>query len=87
MCQSQAESGQPAVQIDCRVFDAATGLFDRNSTCFAPPEPSLCSGNGEVELLFGSPQYIGLGAVVFLVLILLETFGSPFMRNCEVGAL
>lgn len=84
VCQSQASSGQPAVQFDCRVLDSATGLFDRNTTCFAPPEPSLCNGNGEVELLFGSPQYIGLGAVVFLVLILLETFGSPFMRNCEV---
>lgn len=87
VCQSEASSGQPQVQLDCRVFNNMTGAFDRNTTCFAPAEPSLCTGNGEVELLFGSPEYVGLGAVVFLVLILLETFGSPFMRNCEVRLL
>ena len=84
VCQSEASSGQPAVQLDCRVFNNITGAFDRNTTCFAPPEVSLCSGNGEVELVFGSPEYIGLGAIVFLVLIVLEVFGSPLMRNCEV---
>ncbi len=56
-----------------------------NGTCFAPAKTSYCTGNGEVELRFGSPEYVGLGALVFLLLVLLETFGSPFMRNCEVG--
>jgi len=56
-----------------------------NGTCFAAAKTSLCTGNGEVELRFGSPEYVGLGALVFLLLVLLETFGSPFMRNCEVS--
>ena len=73
----------PPVQIDCRVADA-TGAFTVNGTCYAAAETSYCTGNGEVELKFGSPEYVGLGALVFLLLVLLETFGSPFMRNCEV---
>lgn len=56
-----------------------------NGTCYAAAKTSLCTGNGEVELRFGSPEYVGLGALVFLLLVLLETFGSPFMRNCEVS--
>ena len=60
-------------------------MFTANGTCFAAAGTSLCDGNGEVELQFGSPEYIGLGALVFLLLVLLETFGSPFMRNCEVS--
>lgn len=82
VCQEYAE-GLPPVQIDCRVPDA-TGAFTVNGTCYAAAKTSLCTGNGEVELKFGSPEYVGLGALVFLLLVLLETFGSPFMRNCEV---
>ncbi|KAL3148343.1 hypothetical protein ABBQ38_013800 [Trebouxia sp. C0009 RCD-2024] len=83
VCQETANGLEPE-QIDCRVLDATTGLFTANGTCFAPPEVSLCSGNGEVMLQYGSPEYVGLGALVFLLLVVLETFGSPFMRNCEV---
>lgn len=83
MCQETASGLEPE-QIDCRVLDPVTNLFTANGTCFAAPETSLCNGNGEVMLRFGSPEYIGLGGLVFLLLVLLETFGSPFMRNCEV---
>lgn len=83
VCQETASGLEPE-QIDCRVLDPVTNLFTTNGTCFAAPEVSLCNGNGEVMLRFGSPEYIGLGGLVFLLLVLLETFGSPFMRNCEV---
>lgn len=83
VCQEYAE-GLPPVQIDCRLPDAS-GAFTVNGTCFAAAKTSYCTGNGEVELRFGSPEYVGLGALVFLLLVLLETFGSPFMRNCEVS--
>jgi len=46
--------------------------------------PQLCTGNGEVALGFGSWQYFALGSVVLLMLVLLELFGSPFMRNASV---
>ncbi|KAG2448886.1 hypothetical protein HYH02_006235 [Chlamydomonas schloesseri] len=38
----------------------------------------------EVFLPFGSQQYIGLGLLVFVTIIFLEIFGSPFMRNASV---
>eukprot|EP00884_Botryococcus_braunii_P021004 jgi/Botrbrau1/7588/Bobra.0159s0037.1 len=52
--------------------------------CFPAAFKPDCSGNGDVQLPFGSPQYIGMGAVVFLTLILIEIFGSPFLRNAQV---
>ncbi len=54
------------------------------SPCFPAAFKPDCSGNGDVKLPFGSPQYIGMGAVVFLTLILIEIFGSPFLRNAQV---
>jgi len=36
-----------------------------------------CSGNGDVKLPFGSPEYLGLGMVVFVTLVVVELFGDP----------
>ncbi|KAK9809309.1 hypothetical protein WJX73_003576 [Symbiochloris irregularis] len=44
----------------------------------------LCSGNGTVQLPYGSISYLGLGSVCFLVLLAIEIFGSPFLRNAEI---
>ena len=44
-----------------------------------------CTGNGQVVLPFGAAEYVGLGFIVFLFLILTEIFGSPFIRNCQVA--
>ncbi|PNW77575.1 hypothetical protein CHLRE_10g442600v5 [Chlamydomonas reinhardtii] len=38
----------------------------------------------EVFLPFGSQEYLGLGFLVFITIIFLEIFGSPFMRNASV---
>eukprot|EP00891_Asterochloris_glomerata_P005932 jgi/Astpho2/5932/Aster-02419 len=81
-CAEYATGILPATQIDCMVTGADGALVP--GVCYEEPVIPLCSGNGNVELKFGSAPYIGLGAIVFLVLILIELFGSPFMRNCEV---
>jgi NCS2 family nucleobase:cation symporter-2 len=46
--------------------------------------PPSCSGNGEVKLPYGSPEYFGLGASCFFMMIFVECFGNPFMKNCNV---
>jgi len=49
--------------------------------------PATPSGNcdaGEVSLGFGSPEFIGLGFAVMVMLVIIELFGSPFMKNCNV---
>lgn len=40
--------------------------------------------NGDVKLPFGSPEYVGLGFSVFIMIIIIEVFGSPFLRNVAV---
>lgn len=64
--------------------DNATGFFK------IPPIPgTVCGGKtcceaGDVALPFGSPELIGLGFSVVCMLVLVELFGSPFMKNCNV---
>merc|ERR1712216_440693 len=45
---------------------------------------SMRDGNGDVVKPFGSTEYIALGFSVVLMLILVELFGSPFMKNANV---
>lgn len=46
---------------------------------------STCFGTaGEVALPFGSTEYIGLGFSVLCALVIIELFGSVFMKNCNV---
>lgn len=52
--------------------------------CYAKQFVPLCNTNGDVMLPFGSPQYIGLGLIVFATLVLVELFGSPAMKNTQV---
>jgi len=47
------------------------------------PGPT-CTGNGNVQLGYGSAEYIGLGFSVMVFLVVIELFGSIFMKNCNV---
>lgn len=49
---------------------------------FGPPFPTCDAG--ETSLLYGSPQFIGLGFSVIAFLVVIELFGSIFMKNCNV---
>eukprot|EP01026_Neomeris_dumetosa_P027066 TRINITY_DN2202_c1_g1_i18.p1 TRINITY_DN2202_c1_g1~~TRINITY_DN2202_c1_g1_i18.p1 ORF type:complete len:568 (-),score=65.47 TRINITY_DN2202_c1_g1_i18:386-2089(-) len=61
-----------------------TGLRYWGGGVFCSSNPVNCNGNGEVFLPYGSPEYIGLGLVVFVTLVVIELFGSPFLRNIQV---
>ncbi|KAI5286926.1 hypothetical protein KEM54_006379 [Ascosphaera aggregata] len=46
---------------------------------------SLCPHVGAPQAApWGSAQFIGLGFLVFMVIILCERFGSPIMRSCNI---
>lgn len=49
---------------------------------FPPPFPT-CT-NGQTRFLYGDYRYIGLGFSVIAFLIVIEIFGSVFMKNCNV---
>lgn len=49
---------------------------------FPPPFPSCTAG--ETSLGYGASEYIGLGFSVMVFLVVIELFGSVFMKNCNV---
>ena len=55
-----------------QVFLNSTG---QPATCYAPQVVPLCGGNGDVYLPFGTAAYVGLGASVFFMLVIIELFG------------
>jgi xanthine/uracil permease len=46
--------------------------------------PPGCSGNGEIKLPYGSVEYVALGSSCFFMMLFVEMFGNPFMKNCNV---
>lgn len=69
----------------CTFFNTTTSSYQNATSCYTPKVfPVKCSGNGDVLLPFGSPEYVGLGFSVFAMLIIIELFGSPFLRNISV---
>lgn len=59
-----------------------------SGSCMSRPDSGLYSLCPSVDaphpLPWGSAQFIGLGFVVFLTIILCERFGSPIMKSCAV---
>ncbi|EAW12001.1 nucleobase:cation symporter-2 family protein [Aspergillus clavatus NRRL 1] len=52
---------------------------------FDPSARALCpSANAPHALPWGSAEFIGLGFLVFVTIILCERFGSPIMKSCAV---
>jgi len=53
------------------------------SATFGGPQP--CTGNGDVVLSYGAPEYFGLGLSVMFFLVFVQSVGSPFLKNCSVA--
>lgn len=54
------------------LLDSTTG---EPATCYAAQVVPRCGGNGDVFLPFGTAAYVGLGATVFFMLVIIELFG------------
>lgn len=48
------------------------------------PNPSASCLSGDVLLPYGSPEFIGLGFSVLVMLVVVEMYGSAFMKNSNV---
>ena len=73
---------------DCR-NRPETGFFRLCPNITAPkPKLYVCVQTNPVSLLhprrWGSPEFIGLGFVSFVSIILTEVFGSPFLKNISI---
>ena len=80
-CADNAKGLYPPIT-GCMVTNTTTGQLVNSTNCYAKI-PINCAA-GEVFLPYGSPQFVGLGFSVFSMIILIEIFGSPFLRNCAV---
>lgn len=66
--------------------DWAGGAGSCMSNAAAGGSAALCpSATAPHALPWGSAEFIGLGFLVFLTIILCERFGSPIMRTCSVA--
>ena len=65
-----------------------SGWAGGSGTCSSRPTSGpyqLCPSNTAPHALpWGSAEFIGLGFLVFLTIILAERFGSPIMKSCSV---
>jgi uric acid-xanthine permease len=56
-----------------------------DGVCYAAPIIPKCSpGNGDVALFCGNGAYLGLGLATAGFMVIVELFGSPFLKNCNV---
>mmetsp|Transcript_39251 Transcript_39251/g.111119 ORF Transcript_39251/g.111119 Transcript_39251/m.111119 type:complete len:590 (-) Transcript_39251:291-2060(-) len=62
-----------------------SGVRDWGGGTFCQQNPGFSCSVGDSRLTYGSASYWGLGFFVVVVTLLLELFGSPFMRSCQVA--
>ncbi|KAI8984460.1 permease family-domain-containing protein [Mycotypha africana] len=82
-------SGTTILLIGCSVVSTALKDWAGGSgSCSSRPETGLYSMCPSTEaphpLPWGSPEFIGLGFLVFATIILIENFGSPFMKSSQI---
>lgn len=47
--------------------------------------PQTCKGNnGDVDLPYGAPEFVGMGFMTVCIMVLIEIAGAPFWKNCSV---
>jgi xanthine/uracil permease len=61
------------------------GVVPGGSAVMTPNTPFkfTCGNTGDVKDVYGSAQFVGLGFLTFATIMIIEIFGSPFLRNCS----
>ncbi|CAO3666804.1 unnamed protein product [Rhizopus stolonifer] len=82
-------SGTTILLIGCSVISTALKDWAGGSgSCVSMPDTGYYSKCPNIDaphaLPWGSPQFLGLGFVVFLTIILIENIGSPFMKSSQI---
>ncbi|KAI8084293.1 permease family-domain-containing protein [Gilbertella persicaria] len=82
-------SGTTILLIGCSVISTALEDWAGGSgSCMSMPETGYYSQCPNIDaphpLPWGSPQFLGLGFVVFATIVLIENIGSPFMKSAQI---
>lgn len=75
-------SGIIIVLIGIEVVGTSTKEWGGGPLCQALEGP--CYSDGNVHLPFGSPEYLGLGLFVAVLFLVIELFGSAFIRHIVI---
>ncbi|EME25759.1 nucleobase:cation symporter-2, NCS2 family [Galdieria sulphuraria] len=69
-----------------RAVSNLEALGVENISAILPSSLSICPSSQYAyqKYPFGDAKWIGLGSIVFLTIIVIEIFGSPFMRTAEI---
>ncbi|RLL98445.1 hypothetical protein CFD26_104611 [Aspergillus turcosus] len=79
-------TGPTVLLIGASLIESGMKDWAGGSGCgFDPSARALCPSAGAPHALpWGSAEFIGLGFLVFVTIILCERFGSPIMKSCAV---
>ncbi|KAJ5080909.1 hypothetical protein N7456_013619 [Penicillium angulare] len=76
-------TGPTVLLIGASLIQSAMQDWAGGSSC-ASPRAMCPSADAPHALMWGSPQFIGLGFLVFVTIILCERFGPPILKSCAV---
>ncbi|KAJ5095046.1 hypothetical protein N7532_007337 [Penicillium argentinense] len=77
-------TGPTVLLIGASLIKSAMQDWGGGSSCGPSPRAMCPSADAPHALLWGSPQFIGLGFLVFMTIILCERFGPPILKSCSV---
>lgn len=77
-------TGPTVLLIGASLILSAMEDWAGGSGCGPTPRAMCPSASAPHALLWGSPQFIGLGFLVFVTIILCERFGPPILKSCAV---
>lgn len=77
-------TGPTVLLIGASLIQSAMQDWAGGSGCGPSPRAMCPSESAPHALLWGSPQFIGLGFLVFVTIILCERFGPPILKSCSV---
>ena len=79
-------TGPTVLLIGASLIKSAMQDWGGGSSCYpsGPIRPMCPSADAPHALPWGSPQFIGLGFLVFVTIILCERFGPPILKSCAV---
>lgn len=77
-------TGPTVLLIGASLIQSAMEDWGGGSSCGPSPRSMCPSADAPHALLWGSPEFIGLGFLVFVTIILCERFGPPILKSCAV---
>ncbi|KAJ5225716.1 Purine permease [Penicillium chermesinum] len=77
-------TGPTVLLIGASLIMTAMEDWAGGSGCGPSPRAMCPSASAPHALPWGSPQFIGLGFLVFVTIILCERFGPPILKSCAV---